>query len=119
MRRSPRTEVTKLDDYRIEIVGADPTSLDDLVHVLLTVSWSAFLGVIAVVYVALNALFGLAYLAVGGVEGVRGFADAFYFSVQTMGTAPCSRRLTLRTCSWCSSRSPGSSSPPSPRGSSS
>ncbi|MBK8215347.1 MAG: ATP-sensitive inward rectifier potassium channel 10 [Myxococcales bacterium] len=86
MRRSPRTEVTKLDDYRIEIVGADPTSLDDLVHVLLTVSWSAFLGVIAVVYVALNALFGLAYLAVGGVEGVRGFADAFYFSVQTMGT---------------------------------
>src|SRR5438094_1663824 len=34
-------------------------------HLLLTISWSGFLGVVSAVYLALNVLFAAAYLACG------------------------------------------------------
>jgi inward rectifier potassium channel len=56
---------------------------------LLVTSWWRFFGLIALAYVTVNALFGLAYAAVPGcLENARpgDFADGFFFSVQTMGT---------------------------------
>ena len=74
--------------YTIKVVGHRPTPLRDLYHALLLAPWSVAFGVIALGYLAVNALFTCAYLALGGVANARpgSFVDAFYFSVQTMGT---------------------------------
>ena len=61
---------------------------------LLTVSWPGFLGLVSVVYLAINVLFAAAYLVVGpsallgpGAEMLGGeFGRAFFFSVQTFAT---------------------------------
>lgn len=70
------------------IVGAKPHPLRDAYHFMLGIPWWGVLLVIAGSYLAINVLFALAYLACGGLEGARPgvFRDAFYFSVQTMGT---------------------------------
>lgn len=61
---------------------------DDLFHRFLRWSWPGSLGAIAAAWLLLNVGFALAYFLVGGVANARpgSFADAFYFSVQTMGT---------------------------------
>jgi len=61
----------------------------DLYHLLLTSSWSHLLGLLAVGYLVANTAFALAYLIEpGAIENARpgSFADAFFFSVQTMAT---------------------------------
>ena len=69
-------------------VGHAPDAWRDAYHFLLTMPLAAFLGVMASLYIGVNALFGLIYTIVGGIEGARphNFADAFFFSVQTLGT---------------------------------
>jgi len=62
---------------------------DDLYYDLLASSWPRLLTLLAATFLAVNAIFALAYLAVpGSVENARpgSFADAFFFSVQTMAT---------------------------------
>jgi inward rectifier potassium channel len=75
-------------DYDIHIVGARPAPLKDLYYALLTLSWPATFVVIAVGFLLVNACFALAFLRSGGIVHARpgSFLDAFYFSVQTMGT---------------------------------
>jgi inward rectifier potassium channel len=75
-------------DYQIEVVGHRRTPLRDFYHALLGLPWWATIGTIAAVFLAVNALFALGYLATGGVAhaGAGSFADAFFFSVQTMGS---------------------------------
>jgi inward rectifier potassium channel len=66
---------------------ADPRL--DLYFGLLTMPWSGFFGVLAVFYFAFNVAFALLYLVTGdGIGNARPgvFADAFFFSVQTMAT---------------------------------
>jgi len=61
----------------------------DLYHQLLTLSWGGFLLVWIVVYLLVNLVFGaLFWLDRGGLSGARpgSFEDAFFFSVQTLGT---------------------------------
>jgi inward rectifier potassium channel len=60
----------------------------DAYHYLLTMPLAAFFGLMAGGYLAINGLFALLYLAVGGIAGVgRGdFANAFFFSVETFST---------------------------------
>jgi inward rectifier potassium channel len=74
--------------YEIRVVGAPRTPLRDFYHALLRLQWPATLGFITLGYVVVNTLFALLYAEVGGVEHAApgSFADAFYFSVQTMGT---------------------------------
>jgi len=63
-------------------------------HWLLTMSWSRFLSLTAVVYLLLNALFAVGFMACGPGALLRGegivtngrFGDAFFFSVQTFAT---------------------------------
>jgi inward rectifier potassium channel len=86
--RSPRREVQRAEGYEVHIVGAPRPGLRDLYHALLRVPWWAALLTIVGGYLALNALFALGYLAAGGVANMPpgSYADAFFFSVQTMGT---------------------------------
>ncbi len=73
--------------YDVTVIGARRVA-GDWYHALLEMTWTVLLTFIAVVYLAINALFALLYLALGGVGHARPgvFSDAFYFSVQTMGT---------------------------------
>lgn len=60
----------------------------DLYHRFLRLSWPAALGVIVALFLFLNTLFAAIYVVIGGIANARpgSFADAFFFSVQTMGT---------------------------------
>jgi inward rectifier potassium channel len=75
-------------DYEIKIVGARKTPLRDFYHALLRLPWWVTIAAISGSFLCANALFAVAYLAVGGVGHAApgSFLDAFFFSVQTMGT---------------------------------
>jgi inward rectifier potassium channel len=74
--------------YEIRVIGARQVFFGDWYHALLRVTWTAAIGIIAAAVLLINALFAVVYLEVGGVANARpgSFADAFYFSAQTMGT---------------------------------
>jgi len=74
--------------YKIRVIGASHGSLRDLYHAVLRWRWSTTLAAIALAFLTVNALFALGYLWCDGVAhmAVGSFRDAFYFSVQTMGT---------------------------------
>ncbi len=62
-------------------------------HALLRMGWGRFMALIVSAYLAVNAAFALAYLACGpgalvraGGDAIGGFANAFFFSVQTFST---------------------------------
>jgi inward rectifier potassium channel len=88
MRVFEHREVLRSEGYEIRVVGGPPFSLRDLYHLLLRVPWWAALGFIVAAYLALNVAFAAVYVLVGGIaNAVPGsFLDAFFFSVQTMGT---------------------------------
>ena len=75
-------------DYEIRIVGDRTSVLRDFYHLLLRRSWWVTLAAISGTFLTANALFALAYLMVGGVAhaAAGSFRDAFFFSVETMGT---------------------------------
>jgi inward rectifier potassium channel len=63
-------------------------------HLLLTMSWARFFGLVVVSYLALNLIFAMTYVA-SGSEALLGsgaamlggrFSQAFFFSVQTFAT---------------------------------
>jgi inward rectifier potassium channel len=72
----------------VVVVGAASHPLRDAYHLVLEMSWPAAIGLLSITYLALNTLFAFGYMLTGGVNGARSgsFADAFFFSVQTMGT---------------------------------
>lgn len=88
MRKKPEQLTPPGADYSIEIVGARPAPLRDFYHLLLRRSWAFTFAAISLAWLAANALFAVGYLLVGGVAHAReaSLADAFFFSVQTMGT---------------------------------
>jgi inward rectifier potassium channel len=63
-------------------------------HLLLTISWRTFFGVVAATYLVLNLVFAVAYVACGreallgaGAAMLGGrFSQAFFFSIQTFAT---------------------------------
>lgn len=62
---------------------------DDLYHSLLVISWGWLLLLLGLSYLAANALFAIAYLLGGDCIANAepgSFADAFFFSVQTMAS---------------------------------
>ncbi len=73
----------------VTIRGLHRRRWTDLYHQLLTLSWGGFLLVWVFVYLAANVVFAtLFWLDPGGLSGARpgSFEDAFFFSVQTLGT---------------------------------
>jgi inward rectifier potassium channel len=75
-------------DYEVRIVGVRPTPLRDFYHALLRHSWAVTLAVIALVFVVVNGAYAALYVALGGIANARpgSYADAFFFSVQTIYT---------------------------------
>ena len=75
-------------DYEIRIVGDKRAPLRDFYHALLERPWWVTIAAISGAVLAANAFFAVVYLLVGGVAhaGAASFRDAFFFSVQTMGT---------------------------------
>src|SRR5215469_7795690 len=64
-------------------------SRTDIYHSLLTASWGKFFAVLAGAYMLFNVVFALLYLRQdGSIVNAKphSFADAFFFSVQTMAT---------------------------------
>ncbi len=89
--RSARRRVTRLPGSSREVVsiGVPPAPLRDAYHSLLVASWGRFFAIGLAAYLGANLAFALGYLAIGdGIEEARpgSFADAFFFSVQTMAT---------------------------------
>jgi inward rectifier potassium channel len=70
-------------------VGAASPRHGDVYHALLTAPWPVLIAMLALGFIGANMLFACAYLAIGnGIANARpgSFADAFFFSVQTMAT---------------------------------
>ena len=88
MARAHRKEIVRTEAYNIHIIGAPRPGLRDLYHALLRVPWWAAAAVIIGSYLLLNVIFAVLYLWAGGVAHARpgSMLDAFFFSVQTMGT---------------------------------
>ena len=88
MRPPGRSEIFRAEGYEIRVVGVPAAGLRDLYHWFLRVAWWAALAVIVGGYLLLNALFAAIYLAGGGIANAApgSYLDAFFFSVQTMGT---------------------------------
>lgn len=93
-RQQPRLKGIKQvlsPDGRLSILrlGEHYTPWSDLYHLLLTMSWLRFLGLVAGLFLINNLLFAIAYL-IGG-DNIANAApgsivDTFFFSVQTMAT---------------------------------
>lgn len=75
-------------DSGIDVVHAPQDRLGDLYHTMLRAPWWITLVTIAGLVLAVNLLFAIVFLGTGGIAGARpgSFADAFFFSVQTVGT---------------------------------
>jgi inward rectifier potassium channel len=87
--RTPDRLVARDSSDRVLAVGLRRPWFRDIYHRTLTIGWCAFLFAGAGLYIALNILFALLYLLQRGAiaEARPGiFADAFFFSVQTMAT---------------------------------
>lgn len=74
----------------VTAVGLPRRPLGDLYHRLLTWSWPRLFATMGIAYLAINALFALAYLALGpgAIQNAEpgSFSDAFFFSFDTMAT---------------------------------
>jgi inward rectifier potassium channel len=79
--RSPRA-------YKVKVIGAQHLYFRDAYHAFLRITWRAAIALIVVFYLGLNALFALAFMYSDGVVNAAhgSFIDAYYFSIQTMGT---------------------------------
>jgi inward rectifier potassium channel len=88
MRHARSEEMVRTDEYVVRVVGGPAPGLRDLYHALLRVPWWGALAAIAAGWLLLNAAFAGLFLAFGGVANAEpgSFLDAFFFSVQTMGT---------------------------------
>jgi inward rectifier potassium channel len=74
--------------YSIKITGARQPRFRDVYHALLRMAWWRLIALISIAFLLANALFAVLYMAVGGIANAQpgSFWDAFFFSVQTMGT---------------------------------
>jgi inward rectifier potassium channel len=70
------------------VKGQDAGRFTDFYHLVLTSGWTVFILELAILFVTLNVIFALFYLAdMAGVSNAKAgsFTDAFFFSVQTLG----------------------------------
>ena len=88
-RPAPALLVQRQRSDEVVAIGLRSGWMRDLYHQLLTLPWTAFVFALAVVYLGLNIGFALLYLlGDGAIANARpgSFADAFFFSVETLST---------------------------------
>jgi len=75
-------------DAEFEILGAHDNPWGDPYDLLLRTPWWVGLSVLVTAFLLVNGLFAIAYAQTGGIYGARphSYEDAFFFSVQTLGT---------------------------------
>ena len=93
--RSARQRLLNPDgSFNVVREGLDPLESLSLYHWLLTISWTKFIGFVAVSYVIVNTLFAFAFLMLGpdalqsptGNFAGQPFYRAFFFSVDSFAT---------------------------------
>jgi len=89
-RESRRRLLNRDGSFNVARRGLRLASSLSLYHLLLTTSWTRFIGLLAGSYLALNGGFGVAFLLCGPGALVGGagsaFGRAFFFSVETFST---------------------------------
>lgn len=93
MPRKPKPHSFRVGDRAVVARGLPESFWSDLYYRAMTVSWPAFFGAAAVVFVVLNSGFALLY-HIGDLLGDApvanvfppGFAGLFYFSIETLAT---------------------------------
>jgi len=72
----------------LTVIGGQPYGTRDLYHSLLAASWTRVIGLVTVIFLLLNALFGAGYMLTGGITNAdpNSFRDHFFFSIHTFGT---------------------------------
>lgn len=80
--------ITTPGGYEIHVWGHRRKPLRDFYHALLRLPWAATIGTISAGFLLANLFFALVYANTGGVAHAEAgsLRDAFFFSVQTMGT---------------------------------
>jgi inward rectifier potassium channel len=75
-------------DAEFVVVGGRRKPLRDVYDLLMRAPWSTGIVVVLGAFLVANMVFGAAFTLAGGVAGTRpgSFLDAFFFSVQTLGT---------------------------------
>jgi inward rectifier potassium channel len=88
MSRNPTSVTPPGADYVIKVLGDRASPVRDFYHALLRRPWWVTIASISGCFLLVNAIFAAAFLAAGGIEHANpgSFLDAFFFSVQTMGT---------------------------------
>jgi inward rectifier potassium channel len=86
--RRPRRQTIDLNRAKAVKIGM-PHPLDDLYYQLMQISWPAFIGMVSGMFLFINLVFAIAYVALGG--GISNatpgsLSDAFFFSVETLAT---------------------------------
>jgi inward rectifier potassium channel len=87
--RRPRSRIRDLGGRRIIAEGLERNIWTDLYVNAMTISWPAFVGALAVAFVALNFVFALIYdLGKAPIANARegSLSDLFFFSVETTST---------------------------------
>ena len=87
--RRPRlVSRSRADQMQVIKTGGNIRRFDDLYARLVAASWKQVFALITIIYLLLNIVFASAYVLEGGIENARAgsFADAFFFSVQTLST---------------------------------
>jgi inward rectifier potassium channel len=86
--RTDRPHIFDPERRTTVVKGRPRWGIRDAYHFLLGASWWVALALITGTFLGANLIFACAYAVLGGVANARpgSFADAFFFSVQTMGT---------------------------------
>ena len=85
----PTSSLPAFSPGSLRRVGIRQPWFGDLYHRMVTLPWWTFLGLSSALYLMVNAVFaGLYLLQPGSIAGARpgSFADAFFFSVETIAT---------------------------------
>src|SRR6202022_485677 len=89
MRRRPRHIRVRSGQFEFVKLNAKSFDLRDTYHLILTLSWPGFAGLIFGIYLLINLVFAALYmLNAHAVAEMRpgSFFDAFFFSVETLAT---------------------------------
>jgi inward rectifier potassium channel len=79
----------RISGRQVTLLGVKKYDFSDLYHLILTLSWPQFFAVVLLFYLVVNSVFALAFLA--GPDSIANarpgsFADAFFFSIETLAT---------------------------------